>query len=350
MVCGHYLDVTSPYWYSDLTGGERAALDPGLPAGLSRTPDVLVVGGGAVGLGVAAMCRRAGAKDVVVLERGNLGAGASGGAAGLLNPDMQTERHLPAAFVDLCRHSADLYRHLDAEWESPFRMRPTLLRAVGDRPRDMPAQIGLNPRRVVAALARHAGAVATGVEVTGMTVVGDRVTAVRSSIGDFHPGALVYATGEISREWVKSPAAPVKGTIVITEPAGFELEAALIDQILVRQLDDGRLLTGSTIDEGDDVPVVRQEAIDGIRAEVARMLPEAASLRVETAWCCFRPGSPDGMPVIDRLPGLANAWISVGHYRTGILLAPGAGEALAAWIMDGRPPATIAGLGLARLG
>lgn len=303
-----------------------------------------------MGLGVAAMCRRAGAKDVVVLERGLLGAGASGGAAGLLNPETQTERQYPAAFVDLCRYSTDLYRRLDAEWEGCFRLRPTLLRALGNPPHDMPGQIGLNPRRVVSALARHAGTVATGVEVTGVIRAGSRVVAVRSSIGDFHPGALVYATGDISKDWVKAPPARVKGTIAITEPAGFELEAALIDRILVRQLEDGRLLTGSTIDEGDEVPVVRQQTIDGIRAEVARMLPEAASLRVEAAWCCFRPGSPDGMPIIDRLPGLANAWISVGHYRTGILVAPGAGEVLAAWIMDGRPAATVAGLGLARLG
>jgi glycine oxidase len=227
---------------------------------------------------------------------------------------------------------------------------PPLLRSVGNAPRDMPGQIGLNPRRVVAALARHAGAVATGVEVTGVTTTGDRVVAVHSSVGDFHPVALVYATGDIARDWVQSPPARVKGTIAITEPAGFELEAALIDRILVRQLEDGRLLVGSTIDEGDEVPVVRQQTIDGIRAEMARMLPEAASLRVETAWCCFRPGSPDGMPVIDRIPGLTNAWISVGHFRTGILVAPGAGEAVASWIIDGRPPAAVAGLGLARLG
>jgi glycine/D-amino acid oxidase-like deaminating enzyme len=54
--------------------------------------------------------------------------------------------------------------------------------------------------------------------------------------------------------------------------------------------------------------------------------------------------------VIDRVPGLSNAWISVGHFRTGILVAPAAGQALASWILDGRPPASIAGLGLDRFG
>ena len=342
--------MTSEYWYSALTPAEQAALDPGIPANLSRSPEVLVVGGGAVGLGVGAMCRRAGISDVVVLERAILGAGASGGAAGLLNPDMQEKRDRPASFVDLCRHSTDLYRSLDADWDGALRLRPVTLRAVGDPPREMPAQVGLNPRRLVAALAARAGTVATGIEVGGTTVSGDRVVSVQTSIGDFHPGALVHATGDIRSEWASSPPPRVKGTIAVTAPAGFELEAALIDDsILIRQLDDGRLLTGSTIDDGDQTPSVRPETIDVIRAELARMLPRAARLRIDAAWCCFRPGSPDGLPVIDRVPGIANAWISVGHFRTGILLAPAAGEAVAAWIVEGSPPVSIAGLGLARL-
>jgi glycine oxidase len=341
--------VTSPYWYHALEPDERLALEPGIPGDISRAPDVLVVGGGAIGLGIAAMCRRAGIADVVVLERNTLGAGASGGAAGLLNPEMQVERDRPPGFVDLCRHSTRLYRDLDAEWGGPLRMRPTLLRVTGGAPQDMPGQIGLNPRRVVATLAAHAGGVATGVEVTEVTSVDGRVDAVRTTAGDFHPRTLVYATGDIGPGWVGSPPPRVKGTIVITEPAGFELEAALIDEILIRQLDDGRLLTGSTIDAGDDSPAVRPETVAAIRAEVARMLPRAAGLGVEASWCCFRPGSPDGLPVIDRVPGLGNAWMSVGHFRTGILVAPAAGEALAAWITTGKPAAAIDGLGLDRL-
>jgi glycine oxidase len=342
--------VTSPYWYDALDPHERSALEPGVPADLSRSPDVLVVGGGVIGVAVAAMCRRAGIPDVVLLERQALGAGASGGAAGLLNPDMQSERDLPAGFVRLCHHSTGLYQALDAEWGGAFQMRPTLLRGGGDPSVDMPGQVGLNPRRVVAVLAAYAGGSASGAAVSGVTAAGGRVVAVHTSAGDFHPGALVYATGDISADWVGSPPPRVKGTIVVTEPAGFELEAALIDEILIRQLDDGRLLTGSTIDAGDDSPEVRPETVNAIRAGVARLLPEAAGLGVDASWCCFRPGSPDGLPVIDRVPGLSNAWMSVGHFRTGILVAPAAGQALASWIIDGRPPASIAGLGLDRFG
>jgi len=38
------------------------------------------------------------------------------------------------------------------------------------------------------------------------------------------------------------------------------------------------------------------------------------------------------------MPGLNNAWVTFGHYGTGILLAPAVGAALASWIADGRRP------------
>ncbi|HSS09654.1 MAG TPA: FAD-dependent oxidoreductase [Acidimicrobiales bacterium] len=56
-----------------MTADEAAALDPGVPDELSRQPDVLVVGGGMVGLATAVMCHRAGLGRVTVLEQGTLG-------------------------------------------------------------------------------------------------------------------------------------------------------------------------------------------------------------------------------------------------------------------------------------
>jgi glycine/D-amino acid oxidase-like deaminating enzyme len=55
-------------------------------------------------------------------------------------------------------------------------------------------------------------------------------------------------------------------------------------------------------------------------------------------WCSFRPATADGQPVIDRVPGLDNAWVSAGHDGTGLLLAPATGQALATWITTSRQP------------
>jgi glycine/D-amino acid oxidase-like deaminating enzyme len=103
-------------------------------------------------------------------------------------------------------------------------------------------------------------------------------------------------------------------------------------------LEDGRLLAGGTLDYGDESPAVRDEVIDAIVAGLRAALPKLGDVRVSHKWCCFRPRHPDGRPVIDRAPGLANAWLTSGHFRTGILNAPATGMAIARWISSDKPP------------
>jgi len=93
---------------------------------------------------------------------------------------------------------------------------------------------------------------------------------------------------------------------------------------------------------------VRDDVVAGLREEMVALVPGAAGLSIDHAWTCFRPGTPDGLPVIDRVPGLENAWMSVGHFRTGLLLAPAAGRAIASWITSGERPPELASFGLGR--
>jgi glycine/D-amino acid oxidase-like deaminating enzyme len=53
---------------------------------------------------------------------------------------------------------------------------------------------------------------------------------------------------------------------------------------------------------------------------------------------------------VDRVPGLGNAWFTSGHYRTGILMGPATGSALARWITSGARPAEVERFGLHRPG
>ena len=86
----------APLWAETLEPAERAALDPGTPDELDRLPDVLVVGGGVIGLATAVFCRRAGLGRVLLVEAGRLAGGASGGAAGLLSPELHQLTDPPA--------------------------------------------------------------------------------------------------------------------------------------------------------------------------------------------------------------------------------------------------------------
>jgi glycine/D-amino acid oxidase-like deaminating enzyme len=65
--------------------------------------------------------------------------------------------------------------------------------------------------------------------------------------------------------------------------------------------------------------------------------------------CCYLPIAPDGAPVMGRLPAVGGAYVCTGHGCWGILNAPATGEAMAALIMNEKPPVDISALTLARL-
>src|SRR5262249_9535571 len=102
-----------PVWASQLGPDELAQLSPGIPERLARHPDVLVVGGGILGVATAAACPEAGAGAVLLIEASRLGAGATRGAAGLLAPGAHQGID-PPALVELGRASRARWRELDA--------------------------------------------------------------------------------------------------------------------------------------------------------------------------------------------------------------------------------------------
>jgi glycine oxidase len=373
-------------WRDTADDAVLAALEPGVPPHIDRHPDVLVVGGGVVGLATAALGARAGLGRVTLIERERLAAGASGGAAALLTPEAHVWTD-PQSFVALARASLELLRALDGEWDGALGVEPlewlvalpaaipldTDLGALidvldpagahavepglGDVPGALRIreQARVHPLRLAVALAARAGTVATGVEMRGVTTAGGRVAAVHTSHGDFHPGAVVFATGlaptlpdlaglAVPQRWVK-------GHLLATEPAPFRLNTALAAlEGLVVQLPGGEIVAGGTLDEGDDDPAVREDVIAGIRKGLAELLPRTSDLAEGHAWCCFRPASADEQPVIDRVPGVENAWVTCGHFRTGILMAAATGDALTRWIASGGRPDGVEPFGLARFG
>ena len=328
------MTVGRAVWPDQLDATERALLSPGLPPNLDRRPDVLVVGGGIVGCATAAACVQAGLGSVGLIERDALGAGASGGAAGLLQPEAHDGVD-PPKFVAFMRQSLAAWRDLQASWpggvgfvETDWKGHP---------------QGRVNPLRAIARLAAGLPCIATGVTLTGFS---DGV--VHTSEGDFHPKTVVFATGNPPPvQSLNVPAFEVRGHMLCSQPTALSRPDALID--LVTMLEDGRLLMGGTLDVGDAERVVRPEITARMWQEIVSAWPEAATSSIEYAWACFRPAHPDHLPVIDRLPGTDNAWFTSGHYKTGILLAPATAHALAMWLKTGARPTEVEPFGLARL-
>jgi glycine oxidase len=358
-------------WRDQLTPAERAELGRGAGVIPLAQPDILVVGGGIAGVATAAACHGAGLGSVLLIEAGRLGAGATGGAAGLLTPEPH-EWSDPQPFVDLARASLDRWSELDQsvpggvglvelDWiglaPDPGGFAPHLQPSVewldpGDVASLVPGlarpmagalirhQARVNPLRSLARLAAGLPAVATGIAAVSVTVRGERIVSVGTTSGAIQPGAVVFATGLpplLDGLSLDLPASQVKGHLLATEPTALRLPGTVAP--VATQLEDGRLLVGGTFDTGDETPQVRPEVIDSILSALYATLPAVRGLKAAYQWCCFRPRHPDGRPVIDRVPGLANAWLTSGHFRTGILMAPITAQVLCHWIATGQPPA-----------
>ena len=367
-------------WWDQLTPAERADLGRGAGViGVAR-PDVLVIGGGIAGVATAAACQEAGLGTVLLIESGRLGAGSTGGAAGLLTPDIH-EWSDPEPFVSLARASLDRWGDLEetwpggvglvkldwiglapepggfaphqqpwVEWLDPGEVQalvPGLARPMsGARIRH---QARVNPLRSLVRLAAKLPAVSTGTAAISVTVSGGRVVTVGTTAGDIHPGTVVFATGlppVLDGLDLAVPSGQVKGHLLVTEPAPVKLPGTVAP--VATQLEDGRLLVGGTLDAGDETPYLRPEVIEAILEGLYATLPAVRGLPIAYQWCCFRPRHPDGRPVIDRLPGLDNAWLTSGHYRTGILMAPITAQTIARWIASGEPPADAGAWSLGR--
>ena len=364
------MTVNGAIWRDQLTPQERAVLGRADEGVAGATPDVLVIGGGILGVSTAAACAEAGLGDVLLIETGRLGAGATGGATGLLIPEPHQWSD-PEPFVDLER--AGLERWRDLEESVPGGVGLIEVDWIGLAPHEggyaahqppgvvwlNPGQVGellpglarpmegalihkqarVNPLRAVARLAAGLPAVATGVAAMSAEIRGDRIVSIGTSAGDIMPGAVVFATGRppvLDGLPLHIPSDRVKGHLLVTERTDIELPGIVAP--LATQIENGQLLAGGTFDLGDESPAVQPDVIDAIVDGLAAVLPSLRGIGVAYQWCCFRPRHPDRRPVIDKVPGLANAWLTSGHFRTGILNAPVTAAVLSRWIAAGVPP------------
>jgi glycine oxidase len=351
-----------------------------------RDLDVVVVGGGVIGLSCAWHLGQGGA-EVAVLERGEPGGGATRVAAGMLAPvgeltfgepelleltlaaaklypefiaeleaatgESTGYEQLGALHVALDRDEAvqlrrvhDLQRslELEAEWLPPRRCRdlePGLtpsfhggVFAAGEAVVD-PRQLGL---------ALVAGARAEGVEVRSGTEVvesvfeGERLVGVRTAGGEeVRADHVVLAGGAWSggAEWLpeeaRPPVRPVKGQVVELrsrdgEPAAHHILAS--ERVYLVPRADGRLVIGATVEEMGFDTAVTGGGVHELLREAYRLLPDVAEMEWVGATAGLRPGTPDNLPLVG--PGAVDGLIlATGHFRNGILLAPLAAQAVA---------------------
>ena len=373
-----------------------------MPSQDSGSTDVVIVGGGAIGLACAWRAAQRGLR-VRVLERDRVGAGASGVAAGMLAPvgeatwgedaflELALRSHalwpgfaeeLAAAsgrevgflgigslHVAFDRDEAEELRRrfelmgslgLDAEWLRPSACRelePGLAPAVSGGV-SAPHEAALDPRELVAALrvaAERAGAeILEGVEVGELVREGGAVRGVRTADGAEHEAnAVVLAAGAWSGLLdPRPPVRPVKGQILTlrgdaTEPLCERIVVS--ERVYIVPRGDGRVVVGATVEElGFDVRVTAGGVHELLR-EAYRALPDVGELELVETIAGLRPGTPDNAPLIGS-GGEEGLLLATGHFRNGILLAPASAAAIADLLAGTDPPGELAAADPARFG
>ncbi|CAD55293.1 glycine oxidase ThiO [Streptomyces violaceoruber] len=377
----------------------------------SRTPDVLVVGGGIIGLVTAWRAARRGL--VTALVDPEPGGGAAQVAAGMLAAvtelhygeetllalNLASARRYPefaAELTELTGHDlgyrrcgtlavaldADDRAHLrelhalqqrsglESEWLSGRecrRLEPMLapgvrggLRVDGDHQ--------IDPRRLARALVaacEHAGVVFHRVWAERLTVGrGDRATGVVGADGTaLEAGQVVLAGGSLSGrlggvpEAVLPPVRPVKGQVLrLTMPRtpGPLLNRTVRavvrgNHVYLVPRESGELVVGATSEElGWDTTVTAGGVYELLR-DAHELVPGITELPLTETRAGLRPGSPDNAPLLGptALDGLL---LATGHYRNGVLLTPVTGDVMAEALTGGELPDVARPFGPRRFG
>ncbi len=350
--------------------------------------EIVIIGGGVIGLSIARTLARRGVRDVWLLERGGLGSEASSAAGGMLLPQVEADGY--DDFFALACRSRDLYHSLAVElrdetgidieldttgtlylalnepdyeeiekryhWQTRAGLAVELLTAATARELEpciseatfgalrFPNDIQVENRRLITALANSVSALGvttfTETTVEKLVIEGHRVTGVQTSRGEISCQTVVVAAGAWSNFLLQSapnPAiTPVRGQMVCLESKPQLTRHVLFSPrgyLVPRQ--DGRLLAGSTSENAGFARCVTAGGIASILRHALEISPAITNLPIVDTWAGLRPRAADGLPVLGPCGEIDGLFYATGHYRNGILLAPLTAELISEAIVAG---------------
>jgi glycine oxidase len=348
-------------------------------------PDVVVVGGGVMGLAAARELRRRGLA-VTLLERAQPGRAASWASAGIVGAPTGPRTEPGFQLQALIRRLwPDLVAQLSAEsgLDPEYRELGCLIPAFDDdQARDLrqairfgqieegkllqgadlrDAEPALGPtvvaaawkpggnvenRRLCKALElsdrRNGVDIRTGAEVRAIRLDHGRVTGVELVDGFVPAGMVIVAAGAWSGSLPGCqptvPIIPQRGQILALDRGTVTLRQVILtpdDPYLVPRA-DGRIVIGATRELAGWDASVTAGGIAWLLSTAIQIVPALRDCPIHEIWTGFRPLSPDGVPIIG--PGAANGlYFTTGHGPSGIGPMPGTIALLTA-LISGEPP------------
>ena len=339
-----------------------------------KTWDVIIIGGGIIGLSLAIALRKRGA-TVLIVERGEPGREASYAAGGMLvdcpletpaalqplatasarmYPEFAYELEIDSGMkVDLRDHGTILFpsaEHLHQAQASGFlpasltALEPALAETNSQRPAFYLRERSVDPRALTTAAwktAKHRSVdFSSGDEVTAVTVTDGRAIGVTTTKTAFHAAKIVNCAGAWSGQIPphKFPTRPVKGQMLCLVVHSHTLLKHVIrsPEAYLIPRSDGRLLVGATVEEAGFDKRTDLATIQRLHKAAIALMPKLADAKILEDWAGLRPGTPDALPILGETetPGY---YVATGHFRDGILLAPITAEVMTAVIEDRAP-------------
>lgn len=341
---------------------------------------VVVIGAGAAGLGIGWKLARAGA-SVTVLERAQIGSGATSASAGMIAAAAELAAGNTAESA-LARHANALWPEFretleqESKVDIGYRQDGSLLVRMENEPADAPetrvserldagaarvlepllgpgvADAVLAPneaavdsqalcRALAVALVRAGGEVLSNEAAVRFEWDGKRVTGVATPFRVHQADAFVLAMGAWSSRIAGLPpqavpaVTPVKGEIVVlAPPPGVAVPDHVVwgngIYLVPRR---GRLLVGATMEAAGFDTSLTQAALCWLYRQSTGLMPSLEAWHLVEHWSGLRPASPDRLPLLGPA-AVEGLYVASGQFRNGILFAPAIAEVLSRLILE----------------
>ena len=193
-------------------------------------------------------------------------------------------------------------------------------------------------------------------EVTGIDVVGDKVTGVRTSRGNIATPIVVnctagWATTVADLAGVTLPIITHPLQAAVTEPVKVFLRTVVVSgslHVYVSQTDRGELVFGASVDPYPSYSMRGSlEFIEEVASHVLELMPAISKLRVLRQWAGLCDMTPDYSPVMGVTP-VEGFLVDVGWGTYGFKAGPVAGEQMAELVATGKTPELISAFALSR--
>jgi len=332
--------------------------------------DVIVIGGGIIGLSLSIELHKKGA-SVLVVERGEPGREASYAAGGML---VDCTIETPLALQTLATASARMYPEfvyelqIESGMKVDLRDQGTILfpstahashpaleaaalpapltelepaLAPSDRPAFYLKERSVDPRGLAAATwqaAKRRGVdFSSGDEVTAVDVSNNGVTGITTARTSFLAPKVVNCAGAWSGQIGPHafPTRPVKGQMLCLVAPFRNLLKHVIrsPEIYLIPRSDGRILVGTTVEEAGFDKRTDIAMIQRFRQSAITLVPELRNAKILEGWAGLRPGTPDALPILGAT-ATRGYYVATGHFRDGILLAPITAQVMSEVITD----------------